>query len=111
MLKCYSAVTSGVTSGADSAAVFFLEEVFSRAIELVKEIIAQKNPELAGADSLAFVRAAVADVRQAGWQVGNVDAVASREASARMSADVGRSSLASRWENTSIGPATGTPMA
>ena len=33
------------------------------------------TPELAGADSLAFVRAAVADVRAAGFEVGNVDAV------------------------------------
>lgn len=33
------------------------------------------TPELAGADSLAFVRAAVADVRERGWEVGNVDAV------------------------------------
>ena len=33
------------------------------------------TPELAGADSLAFVRAAVGDVRRHGWQVGNVDAV------------------------------------
>jgi 2-C-methyl-D-erythritol 2,4-cyclodiphosphate synthase len=33
------------------------------------------TPELAGADSLDFVRAAAADVRAAGWQVGNVDAV------------------------------------
>ena len=33
------------------------------------------TPELAGADSLAFVRAAVDDVRQRGWEVGNVDAV------------------------------------
>lgn len=33
------------------------------------------TPELAGADSLAFVRAAAADVRGAGWEVGNLDAV------------------------------------
>jgi 2-C-methyl-D-erythritol 2,4-cyclodiphosphate synthase len=33
------------------------------------------TPELAGADSLGFVRAAAADVRGAGWEVGNVDAV------------------------------------
>lgn len=33
------------------------------------------TPELAGADSLAFVRAAVADVRAAGFEVANVDAV------------------------------------
>ncbi len=33
------------------------------------------TPELVGADSLGFVRAAVEDVRQRGWEVGNVDAV------------------------------------
>lgn len=33
------------------------------------------TPELAGADSLQFVRAAVAEVRGAGWQLGNLDAV------------------------------------
>lgn len=33
------------------------------------------TPELAGADSLAFVRAAVDDVRELGWEVGNVDTV------------------------------------
>lgn len=33
------------------------------------------TPELAGADSLDLLRAAVADVRDAGWEVGNVDAV------------------------------------
>ena len=33
------------------------------------------TPELAGTDSLAFVRAAVADVRARGYRVGNVDAV------------------------------------
>lgn len=33
------------------------------------------TPELAGADSLDLLRAAVADVRGAGWEVGNVDAV------------------------------------
>jgi 2-C-methyl-D-erythritol 2,4-cyclodiphosphate synthase len=33
------------------------------------------TPDLAGADSLGFVRAAVADVRAAGWDVGNLDVV------------------------------------
>lgn len=33
------------------------------------------TPETAGADSLDFVRAAVADVRAAGWDVGNLDVV------------------------------------
>ena len=33
------------------------------------------TPELAGADSLAFVRTAVADLAERGWRVGNVDAV------------------------------------
>lgn len=33
------------------------------------------TPELAGADSLRFVRAAMDDVRGAGWRLGNVDAV------------------------------------
>lgn len=33
------------------------------------------TPELAGADSLGFVRAAMDDVRGAGWRLGNVDAV------------------------------------
>ena len=33
------------------------------------------TPELAGADSLGFVRAAIDDVRGQGWELGNVDAV------------------------------------
>jgi 2-C-methyl-D-erythritol 2,4-cyclodiphosphate synthase len=33
------------------------------------------TPELAGADSLGFVRVAAGDVAGAGWRVGNVDAV------------------------------------
>lgn len=33
------------------------------------------TPDLAGAGSLGFVRAAAEDVRGAGWEVGNVDAV------------------------------------
>jgi len=33
------------------------------------------TPDLAGADSLEFVRAAVADVRAAGWDLGNLDVV------------------------------------
>lgn len=33
------------------------------------------TPQLVGADSLQFVRSAADDVRGAGWQVGNVDAV------------------------------------
>ena len=33
------------------------------------------TPELAGADSLTFVRTAVADLAERGWRVGNVDAV------------------------------------
>ncbi len=33
------------------------------------------TPELAGADSLGFVRAAVADLAGRGWAVGNVDAI------------------------------------
>lgn len=33
------------------------------------------TPETAGADSLDFVRAAVADVRDRGWEVGNLDTV------------------------------------
>lgn len=33
------------------------------------------TPELAGAESTGFVARAAADVRQAGWEVGNVDVV------------------------------------
>jgi 2-C-methyl-D-erythritol 2,4-cyclodiphosphate synthase len=33
------------------------------------------TPDLAGADSLEFVRQAVVDVRAAGWDVGNLDVV------------------------------------
>ena len=33
------------------------------------------TPDLAGADSLGFVRAAMGDVRGAGWRLANVDAV------------------------------------
>lgn len=33
------------------------------------------TPELAGADSMGLVRAAVADVRASGWEVGNLDVV------------------------------------
>jgi 2-C-methyl-D-erythritol 2,4-cyclodiphosphate synthase len=33
------------------------------------------TPDLAGADSLGFVRQAVVDVRAAGWDVGNLDVV------------------------------------
>lgn len=33
------------------------------------------TPDLAGADSLDFVRQAVADVRHAGWDLGNLDVV------------------------------------
>lgn len=33
------------------------------------------TPELVNADSMAFVRAAVEDVRAAGWELGNLDAI------------------------------------
>lgn len=33
------------------------------------------TPQLAGADSMEMVRAAVADVRERGWEVGNLDVV------------------------------------